>query len=109
MFELHTSDFDPCPGRALLRREGKFDGVSGMALFRGLTAHSALEALHNKPDELLSAITSQAIDKTASQMEEEGRTPSDAVMNNIEGLMKEVLVVLEAYRRRILPITSQLT
>lgn len=108
-FELHTSDFDPCPGRALLRREGKFDGVSGMALFRGLTAHSALEALHNKPDELLSAITSQAIDKTASQMEEEGRTPSDAVMNNIEGLMKEVLVVLEAYRRRILPITSQWT
>ena len=46
MFELHTSDFDPCPGRAQLRRNGAFDGVAGTALVRGLMIHNALEMLH---------------------------------------------------------------
>ena len=106
-FELHTSDFDPCPGRALLRREGKFTGESGTALFRGLAVHCALEELHKTPDELINAIIKQSCTKVIQQMEDEGRTPTDAVIKNLPDISKEISVVLEAYRRRILPITSE--
>jgi hypothetical protein len=106
-FELHTSDFDPCPGRALLRREGKFTGESGKALFRGLTTHCALEELHHHPDELITALIQQASTKVIRQMEDEGRTPTDAVMSNLSELSREIAVVLESYKRIILPITSQ--
>ena len=106
-FELHTSDFDPCPGRAALRRDGKISGESGTALFRGLTTHCALEVLHDKPSEMIIPIIHEASQKVISQMEEEGRIPTDAVMNNLPDLTKEISIVLEAYKRRILPITSQ--
>ena len=109
MFELHTSDFDPCPGSALLRREGKFEGVAGKALVRGLVAHCCLEELHHKPTELITAIIAQASDKVLKQMDEEGRQPSDAVVNNLHEISKEIMAMLESYRRRIIPITRQWT
>lgn len=109
MFELHTSDFDPCPARAILRREGKIDGVAGIALFRGLLAHRALELLHHEPDELLSPIMTSAASHVIDQLEHDGRMPSDAVMNKLAAIETEVTNVLDAYKRRIIPITNNWT
>ena len=105
MFELHTSDFDPCPARAILRREGKIDGVAGIALFRGLLAHRALEVMHNEPEELLSPIMTSATSHVIDQLEEDGRLPSDAVMGRLSEIEVEVTNILDSYKRRILPIT----
>lgn len=110
MFELHTSDFDPCPARATLRREGRFDGVAGTALVRGLMIHSALELLHeNEENATLDEILVAASRKTLLQMEEEGRMPSDAVNNNLNDLVRSMRVVLEHYERRVLPIVNSWT
>ncbi|QDP67314.1 MAG: putative PD-(D/E)XK nuclease superfamily protein [Prokaryotic dsDNA virus sp.] len=109
MFELHTSDFDPCPARAMLRREGKYDGVAGVALTRGLIAHSALEIMHNEPDELLTSALQRAVAGTINQLEHDGRIPSDAVMNNLSEMEKEIIEILDHYKRRILPVTSRWT
>ena len=109
MFELHTSDFDPCPARAMLRREGKFDGVAGIALVRGLVAHQALELIHHQPDELLSPTLTTATSRVIEELEEQGRTPSDAVMNGLGEMEAEIMTVLDAYKRRIIPITNKWT
>ena len=109
MFELHTSDFDPCPARAMLRREGKFDGVAGIALVRGLVAHQALELIHHQPDELLSPILNDASAKVIEELEQQGRTPSDSVMSGLKDIEADILTVLDAYKRRIIPITSKWT
>lgn len=105
MFELHTSDFDPCPARAWLRREGKIDGVAGIALFRGLLAHRALEVMHHEPEELLSPIMTSATSHVINQLEHDGRLPSDAVMGRLGEIEAEVTTVLDSYKRRVLPIT----
>jgi len=109
MFELHTSDFDPCPGRAQLRRNGAFDGLAGTALVRGLMIHNALEMLHYNPDMTSEDILSSSSSKTLSVMEDEGRTPSDAVMYNLPRLVTEMHVVLEQYVERVFPITKKWT
>jgi len=109
MFELHTSDFDPCPGRAQLRRNGAFDGVAGTALVRGLMIHNALEMLHYNSDMTSEDILSSSSSKTLSVMEDEGRTPSDAVMNNLPTLVRQMHAVLVQYRERVLPITNKWT
>jgi hypothetical protein len=109
MFELHTSDFDPCPGRAQLRRNGAFDGVAGTALVRGLMIHNALEMLHYNWDCPAADILASSSSKTLSVMEDEGRQPSDAVMANLPTLVREMNVVLEQYIERVLPITKKWT
>ena len=109
MFELHTSDFDPCPARAMLRREGKFDGVAGIALVRGLIAHEALSLMHHEPEEFILTHIVNASQLTISQLENEGRTPSDAVIDGLKDIEKDIMVVLDTYKRNILPITRKWT
>ena len=109
MFELHTSDFDPCPARAVLRRRCAFDGVAGTALVRGLAAHTALENLHKDTSELTSDLVQHALASTVDMLASEGREASDAVERNIGSMASEIVTMLESYRRRILPLTSKWT
>jgi hypothetical protein len=46
---------------------------------------------------------------TLNQMEMEGRTPSDSVTNNLDAIVKEIHGVVEAYRRRVYPISKKWT
>lgn len=107
MFELHTSDFDPCPARALLKREGKFEGVAGKALFRGLLAHSALESVHAQ--HVLGAEWSlhDCMEKTIADLRAEGRELSDSVMANTLTILKEVQNMVESYQRRVIPFCDR--
>ena len=110
MFELHTSDFDPCPLRASLRRGGNFDGTAGTALVRGLIVHSVLELIHRHSDSnRLEALLKLATMNTMTQLEEEGRMPSDSVTNNIESICMDVYKISELYRERVYPITKKWT
>ena len=109
MLELHTSDFDPCPARAVLRRAGKYDGVAGTALVRGLAAHTALETLHKTTSELTSDIVAYAVNHTLTTLPEEGRMPSDAVERNIDTLTRDICGMLDRYRVRILPMIYDCT
>ena len=109
MYELHTSDFDPCPGRAQLRRDGAFDGVAGTALVRGLMVHTALELIHLSSDTPLEDILFKASKTTLATMEEEGRQPSEAVLANLETMTREIHRVLEQYIERVMPLTENWT
>jgi hypothetical protein len=108
MFELHTSDFDPCPGRAMLRREGKFDGVAGTALVRGLVAHSALELLYKYPEGTLVNMIRESSLEVCKTLEAEGRSPSDAVESNLGKIEREIGEMLEGYRRRLIPLNAKM-
>ena len=108
MFELHTSDFDPCPGRAQLKREGLYEGVVGKALFRGLVAHAVLENVHNgkyieDQDEEITSL------KVIGRLKEEGRSLTEATARNIEGICKEIKQMTSNYMRRIMPIVENWT
>ena len=109
MFELHTSDFDPCPGRAMLRRGGAFDGVAGTALVRGLMIHQALEIVHTEYENNIEDVLVRASHHTLAQMEKEGRQPSDAVIRNLDDITREMHGVLDQYVARIVPITKKWT
>ena len=109
MFELHTSDFDPCPARAMLRRDGKFDGVAGIALTRGLIAHESLALMHHEPEEMIRPIIVKATHLVINELEEQGRTPSDAVMSGLDDIEMDIMTVLDTYKRNILPITQKWT
>ena len=93
----------------MLRREGKFDGIAGIALVRGLVAHEALELIHWKPDELLSPILHDATARVIEKLIQEGRQPSDSVMGGLKEIEADILTVLDAYKRRIIPITRKWT
>ena len=109
MFELHTSDFDPCPGRAQLRRDGAFDGVAGTALVRGLMVHTALELLHIEHEVDIADLLVRSTEKTLDTMSDEGRMPSDAVSANMDSMVREMHNVLLQYQLRILPLTKDWT
>ncbi len=110
MIELHSSDCDPCPGRAQLRKAGHFDGRAGTALVRGLLAHSALELLHRDDGSSgLTSILEEAASRTLEGLANEGREPSESVSTNLPIIVKDVMAVLERYRSRILPITARMT
>ena len=109
MFEIHTSDFDPCPARAKLRRDGRFDGVAGTALVRGISIHNALETLHNSPEESAVAAVADGVAKCMAELEEQGRSPSDAVLNNTSALSKELAEAAVRYREQVMPICENWT
>lgn len=103
MFELHTSDFDPCPARAILKREGKFEGVAGRALFRGLVAHSALEEVHASHQDGKEWALKNCADKIIADLTNEGREPSDSVMANLPAISKEIEGMVAQYEKRVIP------
>ena len=111
MFELHTSDFDPCPARTLLKRDGKFSGESGTALVRGLVTHKALEIMHiAAKSELPTTVTSvvnAAVPIIMSELEEQGRVTSESVDSNMDKMVKEIHTIVSRYKERMLPLAER--
>ena len=107
MIELHTSDLDVCPGRAVLRREGRYEPRAPGALLRGLIAHECLRLLHSGyavPD-----LLEPAKEAIIMELDKQGREPTDSALESLPSTMSEIMRVLEVYERRILPLTHRWT
>ena len=100
---FHTSDLtDACPGRRLLVRAGKYEPRVTKALYRGLLVHAALALVHQENSEPLA----RAAEQVEEGVEAEGRIFTDAAEAGRAATIHEVASLIEAYRTRILPITS---
>lgn len=107
--EIHTTDLtDSCPRRVLLRWEGKLLPHAPTALVRGMVAGSACRFMHETGswNDAKSA-TAWGLWQTQKDLEEDRREMTDAVVKNMETMLKEVEVMAEQYSLRFRDLFSR--
>lgn len=105
--DIHTSDMtEPCLRRVLLRHQQKSEPVAPTALFRGLLVGKWLEYIHEYKS--LPVDHEELIwNNLVTEIESEGRQPSDSVERNREQIQSDVYLVCERYLDRFMPLFNQ--
>ena len=84
-----------------------YDGRAGVALVRGLMAHAALQMMHEGKDG--GDLVERASEETLAECARSAREPTDSVLSSIGSIVRDVSSVVDHYRRRVMPVTSQWT